>query len=580
MLTKTAQQNAASAILGGGGEVSTGKAHVPSGNRAAPSSEPKNKNSDDAVRTMQNLMVDLGVQLNKADKAQEIVARLKQENPNTQITVDFITKSALAFSRTASSASSRATAADGIWGNNTYNALLAIKNFASSLGLTDTVISEGTGPSPYKVMSDDELATKARDNIANIGRMFKSLGLSTTVANVANTATMVVVDMIDPTLPEIGITNPFGSWGSRPVMMSDLASLSSFFEFIQGLKPNFGPCKSLEELLGGPKKEESKPAITEGPKPLPKNQASVKDLANEILDSTIVRLGDLFSDWQESSGLVSIAEDIMGSDPRCVSAIDEIIKWFKDRAREMFDPLYAAYDQRMKSPRPDRKGSIGTMIDAQIGKFYINQMGKIHDAWQTIRSSVIEALKEQGNTIVTTRLIHDVVENPKEKPKPTETKGKAHQSTEGRTVTDSRGRTVSQDEPTQPPLAPFMSLDAFEEFGDLPSLNRIKKMSPGGLLPTLDLRSWTGGSWTTLAQTDVVGVDNSQKYALFGPWAAAIRDSLREAFDAWRSGDQHNYDELQKQHRLLQRWVNKINATIGTWNTEYKEQIERARKGR
>ena len=85
MSIKIAQQNAASAILGGGG-VNTGKAHVPSGNKAAPSTKPSaNKDVDDAVRTMQNLMTDLGAQLSKPDKAQEIVARLKQENPNTQI---------------------------------------------------------------------------------------------------------------------------------------------------------------------------------------------------------------------------------------------------------------------------------------------------------------------------------------------------------------------------------------------------------------------------------------------------------------------------------------------------------------
>jgi len=138
------------------------------------------------------------------------------------------------------------------------------------------------------------------------------------------------------------------------------------------------------------------------------------------------------------------------------------------------------------------------------------------------------------------------------------------------------GAALQQDQ-QQAPLARFMSLTNFEDL-KVPSLENVKKLSPHRVLPELDLRDWSNGAWTTFAQSDVDGSNDAEKYEKFGPWAAAIRDSLREAYNDWKSYN-HNPDELKIQHDWLNRWIAAINGTIGTWNGEYKEQMARARRG-
>ena len=534
MTSKFAGQDVASwvGIGGGSGAGVTGKAHVSQtvgGGGAAPA----NKDVDSVVGTMQNLMIDLGTQLSKPAVAKAIIEKF----PNAKITADAINKQALLFSRTGSSASSRATAADGVWGKNTYDALVAIKNLVSQLGIGDVIISEGTGPIPNHTMKEDELITKARENINNLSRLFGSLDITSSVGGAPGAEGMVVIDSIDPSLPNEGALKPFENWGNRPVTMADLASFYTFFEFIQGLTPPW-PCKDLDELTGGAK---PKAAFVEN---------VIEKLAREILDNAIVRLGQQ-PGAMAHPGTTPVAEPSVPVERQrghCVNVIDSILDWFLDRAHELFQG------------------------DAQLGKYYNDQMQKISDAWDGVRDAVIDTLRKQGGPpVVTLRTLREATGG-----RGSDITGRAHRRRgEGGDEGD-RGRTVHQEQ-QRPPLARFISLTHFQDF-NVPSLKNVKALSPGHVLPEIDLRDWDSGAWTTFAQSDVIGPSDAQKYENFGPWAAAIRDSLREAYNDWKSYD-HNDDELKIQHDWLNRWVASINGTIGTWQSEYKEKMERARRG-
>ena len=586
MTSKFAGQDVASWVGIGG---VTGKAHVPGHGGTAPSgvvpssgAKSTNKDVDAAVATMQNLMVDLGNKLSTSDAAQAVVSRLQQENPNTKVTAKTITDQAVHFSRTGSAASSRATAGDGVWGKNTHDALVAIKNLVAQLNIKDVIISEGTGQIPYQSMKDEELIERARENINNLSRIFGALGIQTSVESVAESSGMIVVDVVKPDLS--GLEDPFGAgWGTRPVTMGDLKDLLTFYDFISGLKPHF-PCSPLD--------------FEPAPQAAPKAPATAAfedyfaKLANEVLDRSVIRLGQAAEVTPASIAPVAPAQP---SDPHCVSVIDEIIKWFSERANAMFDALYTAYEKSLKSPRPDRKGKIATKYDAQVGKFYVNQMENISNDWNDIKDKIIDAIKTHGNAkspIVTRKMIKDILGGAGG------TTGKAHQRRdEGGEGGESRGRTVNYGKSGQePPLSNFIILSNFPS-----ALTKdISQFNPGGVLPELDIRHWSLGNWVNIAQTDVFGNTDAEKYENFGPWAVAVRDSLKNIYNDWAESAKNHYNNwkrgnhndqevegehdklqsnLEKQRDWLERWVGRINSMLGLWQSTYKERMERARRG-
>jgi hypothetical protein len=599
MTSKFAGQDVASWVGIGGGV--TGKAHVPSGHGgAAPSSgvvpsggaksnggvKSTNKDVDAVVATMQNLMVDLGTKLSTPDVAQAVASRLQQEDPNTKVNSNSITEQAVHFSRTGSAASSRTSpsgaAGDGVWGKNTHDALVAIKNLVAQLNIKDVIISEGTGLIPYQSMKDEELIERARDNISNISRIFGALGIQTSVESVVEDSGMIVVDVVWPNLS--GLEDPFGSgWGTRAVTMGNLLDLLTFYDFMSGLKPPF-LCNPLD----------SEPTSQVAPK-VPATAAFedyFKKLADEVLDRSIIRLG-------QAAETVSAAVPVVPpqpSDPHCVSVIDEIIKWFSERSRIIFDAFYPErLRNRLPNPRPDQKGRIVTMHDAQVGKFYVQQMENISNAWNDIRDKVIDAIKTHGNAkspIVTRKMVKDILGGTGGSTGvPT---GKAHQRRddgEGSEGGEGRGRTVNYGKTGQePPLSNFIILSNFPN--DL--TKDISKFNPGGVLPELDIRHWSLGSWVNIAQTDVFGNTDAEKYENFGPWAMAVRDSLRNIYNDWKESAINHYNNwkrgnhndqeveamsdklhsnLENQRDWLEKWVGRINSMLGLWHSTYKERI-------
>lgn len=551
MTSKFAGQDVASWVGIGAptGKAPTGQAHVvrPSGGAAAPSAgKAEGKEAQDVVRTMQDLMGDLGRQLNDPQTAQNIASKYK-------VAPDSIKTQAVRFGRTAASAP-RAAPNDGTWGSNTREALVAIKNFIASLKITGVVLTEGEGHEPFHTMKEQDLVAQAKNNINNLFRLFSELGIESHVSGAPGAEGMEIIDSVEANLPDDAIENPFKHWGNVPVTKGDLASFYSFFKFMQRLSPPWD-CTPL----GGKKKA---------------SEDYVEKIAKEILDNTIIRIG------QRPSASVPIPteETAAPEQPKrgvlCVSVIDKIINWFFQRAKVMYIELHDALVASRPSPRPDRKQDrVIAQSDVTLGQYYIEKMGDILAAWDANRDAIIDALKSEGKSDtdpVTLKTLRDAEAGG-------HTTGQAHRQRGEGADEGTSGHTVKSRIPPEGPLADFMSLSDFEGYAD--SLDQVAKLSPGGRLPEIDMRQWRTGAWTTFAQEVVAGKDDAEKYRNFGPWAAAVRDSLKEVYNYW-ADQRHNRGLLRDQYDLLNRWVYRINSVISTWNTEYGQPMTRARQGR
>lgn len=546
MASKFAGQDVASWV---GIGAPTGQAHVarPGGGVATPSAgKIESKDAQDVVRTMQDLMGDLGRQLNDPQTAQNIASKYN-------VAPDSIKAQAVKFSRTAASAP-RAAPNDGTWGSNTREALVAIKNFVASLKIPGVIITEGEGHEPFHAMKEQDLVAQAKNNINNLFRLFSELGIESHVAGGAGAEGVEVIDSIEANLPDDAIENPFRHWGNVPVTKGDVASFYAFFKFMQRLSPPWD-CTPL-----GEKKKAS--------------EEYVEKLAKEILDRTIVRIGQLPS---ASVPIPAGEEAPSAAQPKrgvlCVSVIDKIIDWFFQRAKVMYIELHDALVASRPSPRPDRKQDrVIAQGDVALGQYYVDKMGDILAAWDANKDAIIAALRNEGKSDtdpVTLKTLRDAEGG--------RATGQAHRQRGEGGEEGTTGRTVKGRIPPEGPLADFMSLSDFEGYSD--SLDRVAKLSAGGRLPEIDMRQWRTGAWTTFAQEVVAGKDDAEKYRNFGPWAAAVRDSLKEVYNWW-ADQRHNRGMLRDQYDLLNRWVYRINSVISTWNTEYAQPMARATQGR
>jgi len=576
MTSKFAGQDVASWVGIGApaGKAPTGQAHAvrPSGGAAAPSAgKTEGKEAQDVIRTMQDLMSDLGTQLQSDQVAKTIAGKYS-------ISADTVKSQALHFGRTAASAP-RAAPKDGVWGSNTKAALVAIKNFVASLKITGVVITEGEGNEPFHTMKEQDLTTQARNNINNLFRLFSELGIQSRVVGAPGAEGMEILDSVEPNLPDASIEEPFKHWGNLPVTKGDIASFYSFFKFMQRLTPPWD-CTPV------------------GGKPVDRKKASVEMLAKEILENTIVRIG------QRPSASVPIpsAEPEPAERPKhgvlCVSVIDKIIDWFFQRAKVMYIELHDALVESRPSPRPDRRQDradrrqdrVIAQSDVTLGQYYVDKMGDILAAWDANRDAIIDALKSEGKSDtdpVTLKTLRDAEAGG-------HTTGQAHrQRGEG----EETGYTIHQNT-LRPPLGNFIDLSEFEKTR---GSNDLINLSRSGRLQELNIEDWRHDPWTSIAEANVAGRDDSEKYANFGKWAVSVRSILENIyddfksdmfrrFDEWRRGNHNEQllenkrnefnETLRSQKSFLSSWINRINSVIGTWNTEYAQPMARARQGR
>jgi hypothetical protein len=534
----------------------TGKAHSSSDN-TAPSS-----NQDlvitDTVRTMQKLMADLGAQLSGAVNAKSV----KNTFHDSSLTVNEIQGLAVRFSNTAAAGLGRASA-DGIWGSKTRRELLAIKELVSKLRIKDVTITEGVGKSPYK--QDKNILAEAKQNIDNLSNIFKAVGLSTTIdiPDTNNDAGTLIVDMVPTNLSRDGSDNPFVNWGNFPVRVGDVSSLSEFFKFVGFLQPPF-PCEPLnkgEAHTGGVDLGYASDNATTS------YEDYIQTMAQEVLEGSIYRLSQ--KQWFAPQNK-SVAPP--KADAHCFSVFESTLKWFRDRAKAIWVPIYKSFTPSPSvSPRPDRRNRKTSYLDMQLAEYYNNKMEEMLNEWDRIRDSVLEALKEKNSPIITSNILQEALGHSRGAGAMEEGHGRAHRSKEeGASGSDKGGRTV-HDEQIAPPLARFISLRNFEEY-QVPSLTDVSKYMARGNLPVFDTTQMT--SWTAFV-SQLAGKTYADKIRNFGPWISAVKGTINEVYDDWLETNP-NDDEAAKQNRLKIMWIRKLDHLYDVWRQEYRSQILQA----
>ena len=222
-------------------------------------------------------------------------------------------------------------------------------------------------------------------------------------------------------------------------------------------------------------------------------------------------------------------------------------------------------------------------------------MESISNAWNDIKNDLIKAIKASGNPkvpVVTRKMIRELLHGTGAGG----TTGKAHQRRDEGEGEGSSGHTYGRTN-QGPPLGNFIIMQNFPSRQS----KSVSDLTIGGLLPQLNIKDWSFGGWEQIALSNVAGTNDAEKYANFGPWAAAVRDSLRDIYNEWsttainqlndwKERGKHDdrlleqkYNELQstleKQHDFLGKWEDEIRGLLGFWGREYKERMERARKG-
>ena len=149
----------------------------------------------DAVSTMQKLMSDLSLQIQKNPEG--IAKKVDGFDANT------LKRLAESWGRTGRG---RLTPADGVWGPNTKGSLERIKQFVADAKISGVMIQVGDGARPYAEMEDAEITKMARGNIANLARLFSVLGLQSSVS-IDTGRGGIVVDMIPRDLTDDSATS-------------------------------------------------------------------------------------------------------------------------------------------------------------------------------------------------------------------------------------------------------------------------------------------------------------------------------------------------------------------------------------
>jgi hypothetical protein len=565
MISKIAGQDAAAWVgLTGGKGPTTAPSHSGGAGRGGAAAQPttENKPVSDAVRTMQGLMGDLRNQLQDTNKAQTALAQINAKGQSGIKDVAELAAAAQAFGTTSAGARS---STDGVWGPQTRNSLINIKNFVEKANIPGTIIQEGTGPSPYKATKEDDLLQLANANINNLVRLFQTVGLSSTVAT--QKGSFIQVDSVGPELDPSGFSDdPWPTtWGKNPVMSTDIHDFYKFFNFIQNLHLVGELCKPLDERG----KEETNNRNDRNRR-ADDQLSAIEKLAKEILESTIIRLGQegqQVGEFDRAKGQPAV-ETTPTPEPKaqddkwhCFYSIDEIIDWFVRRANAIFAQLYPLYRSSGENPRPDKKGTVVTENDMQLANDYKKSMDTIRAQWYGIRNDVINALKEQDkqdHPVVTLGTIIGVASG---------NAGGSGGAGRGERAsgTGGSGYTLSgeEEQAKKAPIADFMKLRVLARGLRTKAVDELEVLSDDGL-PNVDLNDWLNGNWQNLAE-DVKGDTPTQKLNGFRNWALAVKNVITDIFRNWNNRDQDHDDSVTKQQtHLWQRWLDAIDSQIGT----------------
>lgn len=597
-----------------GGSVGTGAGKA-GGERAPspgaarrPSSGGDKKHPDatkDAVRTMQQLMGKLNTDLQTGDAADIALRKIQEVNngilPDSFNSADKIKAAVRSWGAT--SAGGTTGSYDGIWGPNTKAQLERIKKFITDTKLSGMIIQEGNGVSPYQTMSPEELKKIAEDNIANLSRLFESIGMSSPNIGAKGNLSSFPLDRIKAELTTEDATTP-QPWpdhaGDIRVTVGDMRSLVRFFQFIQQLK--YTKCRPLE---GGNRESSNRGRQS--------NPANVKTFADIILDDSLIRWAQRREnvpgqiDAQRGYGAGEAAKRSYEADSarrdnesketpktteqqpqeektkpqevegqwHCFYTVDDIFRWFASRARMVLAQIQDLIAER--KPHPFYPNRLVNEQDEAAATAYLSAANGLWEQWSGMKRNVIRQIQQSGNSDnpqVTLEMIMDggagSLPTPGAGRRRSEDRGEGRRGIGAETISydGGGGEDSIRQRSLRGPIREFMPLNWLlesDEFRDLGvDTSKLEQLSKDNRIPDIHRQVWRQGNWVNLAIQNIEGNSNTEKLNKFSKWAGAIRDVLYELYANWESSNRANLSEqiIAQQNRELNRWGDAITSII------------------
>lgn len=578
------------------------------------------------VATMQKVMSKLNTELQNTSKAEKALQAITPEGgqaPQNYQSAKAISDEARWWGQTGRGS---LTHADGIWGPNTKKALARIKQFIADTKIQGVLIQEGEGERPYGEMDDAAIIKMADDNIVNLGRLFDELGMDVPVAAKGRGGSGFILDQVPRQLsPESAIArDPWPAhWGEVPVTVGDLRGLDRFFLFLQGL--TYTACKPLEggdlDVVERGRKEKKPRERDIGYA----DDGEIQQLAEEILSSSIwkfaVPTGQL--DINDAEPETKPAEPATETKPEtkpaekkpdaagpgsedivnpwaeekpsegviCFYTIDDMFKWFYNRARVVYGQLNTLSQE--SAPHPVRKGPGGTPVgisdqDLRAANAYQAAIAKLWKSWGRIKRRVLGMIRDPKHPVVTIEMIMEAGAGELGGLEPGGPgAGRSRPGAGGGGITIPGGGESYEDRALKGPIREFMPMEwllANDDFrGDnTEAEDAVKEMSAGGRLPDLNRRTWRGGDWVTIATNNIRGDTDTERISDFPVWAAKVRDLIREVYVNWEGMYRNRLDPgvIAQQNREWALWSSVIRRLINRANRNMDREIANAERSR
>ena len=510
------------------------------------------------VEVMQDTMSDIAKHLTIPENARKFLTNASIGG-NVEEDVKYITSKAPLFGNTSGFGAGSARA-DGIWGKNTKQSLVTIKEFIQKFQLLGVVLNEGAGTVPYKEMKPDELEDAARSNISNLYTLANMVGASVKKVDVGKSSSEkgkvgAVLDWVKQALvtEDATSTEPFSPerMGQIPVTAGDIRDFGHFFNFIQTL--SYGKCV-----------------------PLSSKKASLDNIIDEIKTSSLI-----FKSAQEAERAIEPIIDPWNRQEKkeesitsgvCINVIDQFIAWFRHRSVNVYGQLVRLVKTGNGKHPLNPENDISTN-DIKAAGWYRSAIGKLDEQWAQLRPNVESILRERGleaKPVVTKDILIAAGDS--------SSVGAAKQtSKEVEIPSDVYGK---KGDVKKGPLARYMRLDLLTDLADQGQIDRLRKLTPDGRLPTIDLEHWMRGSWINLAKKYIAGDKISERLGGFIPFATLLRDTLQSMKDTWEDEFGKDIGERvsRQQNRLLTLWTRYITSKIAQAHKYGAMAISKARE--
>jgi hypothetical protein len=566
-----------------GPKPSPGAARRPTGEAGGAVSSSSSDATKDAVRTMQQLMSKLNTDMQTGNIAETALEKIKDANiriaPEAYDSADEIKETVRSWGNT--SAGGTAGSFDGIWGRNTKAQLENIRAFIANTKLQGMIIQEGNGDNPYRDMDDAALRKMAEDNIANLSRLFESLGMN--VPNIPGTRggnlSSFSLDRIKSELSTDDAISP-NPWpdhsGNVRVTVGDMRSFVRFFQFIQNLK--YKPCRALEVADRG---NEEKTTKQRGKEDEDLGYADdIQTIADIILDESLIRLSTRRARGVESSEPERPTEK--SGQWHCFYTVDEIFRWFASRARMVLAQVQDFIAERKPHPfYPDR---LVNEQDEAAAAAYLAAANGLWEQWSKIKGDVLRQIQSRGSDAmnapqVTLEMIMKAdagglptpgaARRPSDRGREETGVGIGAGGYGGGTSTISGGGSgdTHKQRALDGPVKEFIPLNWLlqgDEFRAGIAKDRLTALSKNGRLPDVHRQVWRGGNWISLAINNINGSGNTEKLRRFPQWAGLVRDVIQELYANWEADyrDKIAPQVIAQQNREMNRWGDVITSII------------------